>query len=75
MKPNPHTHCRSLGRKPGRTAAVGAAYDRIERIGFSVRLLAIGVARVPQPGADCKYEVVTKHSCKGSSTSLSAKYR
>jgi len=38
MKPIAHTHSQSLGREPGR-AEVAVVYERIERIGFSVRLL------------------------------------
>jgi len=54
MKPNAHAHSQSLGR-----AAVGVVYERIERIGFSVRLLAIRAARVPHLGANCKYKMAT----------------
>jgi hypothetical protein len=56
MKPNTHAHSQSLGRDPGRAAAV-VVYERIERIGFSVRLLAIRAARVPHLEANCKYKV------------------
>ena len=56
MKPSVHTHSQSLGREPGR-AEVAVVYERIERIGFSVRLLAIRTARVPHLGANCKYKV------------------
>jgi len=59
MKPNAHTHNQSLSREPGRAALVGVVYDRIERIGFSVRLLAIRAARVPHLEANCKYKVAT----------------
>jgi hypothetical protein len=64
MKPNAHAHSQSLGREPGR-AAVGVVYERIERIGFSVRLLAIRAAHVPHLEANCKYKVATRsHFCK-----------
>jgi hypothetical protein len=59
MKPNAHTHSQSLGRESGRAAAFGVVYERIERIGFSVRLLAIRAARVPHRRANCKYKMAT----------------
>lgn len=52
MKPIAHTHSQSLGREPGR-AEVAVVYERIERIGFSVRLLAVRAARVPHLRANC----------------------
>ena len=60
MKPNAHTHSQSLCREPGRAAEVRVVYERIERIGFSVRLLAIRAARVPHLRANCKDKVVTQ---------------
>jgi hypothetical protein len=59
MKPIAHapTHNRSLDRESGRAAAVGVVYERIESIGFSVRLLAIRTARVPHLGTNCKYKM------------------
>jgi hypothetical protein len=59
MKSNAHAHNQSLGREPGRAAVVGVVYERIESIGFSVRLLAASAARVPHPGANCKYKMAT----------------
>lgn len=58
MKPIAHAHNQSLDREPGR-AAVGVMYERIERIGFSVRLFAIRAARVPHLEANCKYKMAT----------------
>jgi hypothetical protein len=60
MKPHAHAHNQSLGREPGRAAVVGVVYERIERIGFSVRLLAIRAAYVPHLGANCKYKMATQ---------------
>jgi len=57
MKPSAHAHSQSLSREPGRAAVTGVVYERIERIGFSVRLLAIRAARVPYLGANCKYKM------------------
>jgi len=62
MKPNAHTYFRSPDRVPGRATVISAVIDRIERIGFSIRLLAIKAACVPQPGENCKYKVVTLQS-------------
>ena len=59
MKPGAHAHDQSLGREPGRAVA-GVVYERIERIGFSVRLLAIRAAHVPHLGTNCKYKVATQ---------------
>lgn len=62
MKPIAHApkHRQSLGREPDlAAAAVGVVHERIERIGFSVRLLAIRAARVPHLGANCKYKMAT----------------
>jgi hypothetical protein len=61
MKPIAHaqTHNQTLGREPGRAALVGVLYERIESIGFSVRLLAIRPARVPHLRANCKSKMVT----------------
>jgi hypothetical protein len=43
-------HRQSLGREPDRAAVTGAMNDRSERIGFSVRLLAIrsGACATPE---------------------------
>jgi hypothetical protein len=43
-------HRQSLGREPDRAAVTGAINDRSERIGFSVRLLAIrsGACATPE---------------------------
>lgn len=59
MKPTANAHDQSLGREPGR-AEVAVVYERIERIGFSVRLLAVRAARVPHLRANCKYKMVTQ---------------
>jgi hypothetical protein len=58
MKPTANAHDQSLGREPGR-AVVAVVYERIERIGFSVRLLAVRAARVPYLKANCKDKMVT----------------
>jgi hypothetical protein len=55
-----HAHRQSLGRDPGRAALTGAICDRIERIGFSVRPLAIRTARVSQLIANCKQHLVIR---------------
>jgi hypothetical protein len=65
MKPHAHAHNQSLGRETGRAAAVGVVYERIERIGFSVRPLAIRAARVPHLGTKCKYKMaIQPRFCK-----------
>jgi len=58
-KPTTHVHRHSLGREPGRAAVVGAIYERIENIGFSLWPLAIRAARVPHLSANFKRKVVT----------------
>mgnify|MGYP001296163208 CR=1 FL=1 len=58
IKPRAHKYRHSLGRELDRAAVSGAIYERIERIGFSVRPLAIAAAHLPQVTINCKHRVV-----------------
>jgi hypothetical protein len=60
LKPRAHKRRQSLGRELDRRAVVGAIYERIERIGFSVRPLAIRAARVPRVSKNCKCKMAIK---------------